>query len=114
MYAIFAALFVCYALLIAMGYALIRSRRPEEPQEPEEDELQLRLDFVTHEQLDQKLSQEAKKWEWLLDEWHEKFSTLHARLAKRTKTHQQQQQVEQEQPDIPRLSAAHLRRVGSP
>ena len=114
MAALIALLFLAYALVFALAYALLRARRPEEPQEPEEDEAQLRLDFVTHEQLDQKLSQEAKKWEWLLDEWHEKFSTLHARLAKRTKTHQQQQQVEQEQPDIPRLSAAHLRRVGSP
>lgn len=39
--------------------------------------------YLTSEELEERLGEFSKQHEWLLNEWYEKFSTLHARLAKR-------------------------------
>ena len=39
--------------------------------------------WVTRDELDERLDAERKRSEWELNEWYEKFSTLHARLTKR-------------------------------
>lgn len=99
----------------ALGVVLLAALRLRKPKEAEEPQEQLNFDFVTRDELNERLSQEAKKWEWLLAEWHEKFSTLHARLAKRVKV--SQREIEPEPApveDTPRVSAVHLRRFGSP
>lgn len=55
-------------------YRLVEARRTQK--EPEQD-------FVTRQELDERLEAVAKESQWLLDEWYDKFSTLHARTEKR-------------------------------
>lgn len=39
--------------------------------------------YVTPEQLAEELKKFEQQTEWMMDEWYEKFSTLHARAEKR-------------------------------
>lgn len=40
-------------------------------------------DFITRAQLDEAMKVFQQQTEWMMDEWYEKFSTLHARAEKR-------------------------------
>lgn len=89
----------------------LRKKEPAAPQGGHSAE------YVTLALLEERLSEHTKRAEWLLDEWYEKFSTLHARLAKR----QQRAKKEQEEEPILSLedgrkhprSALPYRRLGS-
>lgn len=48
----------------------------------------LRGDYVTREELEKALEAVMRDAEFELNEWHEKFATLHARLSKRVKRDQ--------------------------
>lgn len=69
-------------------------------------------EFVTREELEERLSEELEKFDWKREEWHEKFTTLHARLAKRTQ--RKAEPVEGDQLEIEEVpSIVHRRRLGS-
>lgn len=73
-----------------------------------------RDDYVTREQLELALEESSKESEFMLNEWYEKFNTLHLRLSKRVKREAQNgapQLVEDQKQGRP--SIAHLRRLGS-
>jgi len=73
-----------------------------------------RNDYVTREQLELALEESSKESEFMLNEWYEKFNTLHLRLSKRVKREAQNgppQLVEDQKQGRP--SIAHLRRLGS-
>jgi hypothetical protein len=70
--------------------------------------------YVTPEQLELALEKHAREQEFEMNEWYDKFNTLHLRLTKREKrkaTAVEQEQLEDEQ-SAP--SIIHLRRFGSP
>jgi hypothetical protein len=70
--------------------------------------------FVTHEQLELALDKYAKEQEFEMNEWYDKFNTLHLRLTKRDKrkaTAVEHELIEDEQSAA---SVIHLRRFGSP
>lgn len=73
-------------------------------------------DYVTREQLDEIMGEYSKKTEWVLDEWYEKFNTLHARLAKRAQRAAPPPPAngveQEEQTQLP--SVLQFRRLGSP
>lgn len=53
------------------------------PQEPPQTLVGLIPDHVTHQELEERLKGFQQQTEWMMDEWYEKFSTLHARAEKR-------------------------------
>jgi len=71
--------------------------------------------YVTHDQLDEALAKFSKQTEWMMDEWYEKFSTLHARAEKRVnrdkKNRAERGEVVEEEPQ--RVTALMFRRPGS-
>lgn len=60
--------------------ALIRWLWPQEPPKRTEDAEDR---YITRAEFQRELETFRKESTWLFDEWHEKFSTLHARLTKR-------------------------------
>lgn len=48
------------------------------PTQPRRDD-----DAVTRDEFEARMKDFDQRTEWVLNEWHEKFSTLHARLSKR-------------------------------
>jgi len=70
--------------------------------------------YVTPEQLELALEKYSREQEFEMNEWYDKFNTLHLRLTKRDKrkaTAVEQEQLEDEQSNP---SVIHLRRFGSP
>lgn len=69
--------------------------------------------YVTPEQLELALEKYAKAQEFELNEWYDKFNTLHLRLTKRDKRKATavEQEVQEEESSVP--SVIHLRRFGS-
>lgn len=53
------------------------------PPEPPRTQLSVPPDIVTKAQLDEAMKVFQQQTEWMMDEWYEKFSTLHARAEKR-------------------------------
>lgn len=97
-----------------MLFVLRRDQRPKEAAKKQERRSER---YVTADDLEERLKDFQKEQKWVLDEWHDKFSTLHARLAKRQQRAAKQQQSEEleleEQPQGAR-SVLHLpRRIGS-
>lgn len=91
--------------------ALWRYLWPLEAEKPQSGQ---RERYVTDEQLELALEKFSRNQEYELNEWYEKFSTLHARLSKRDK--RKATAVEQEEQDIvePPISVLQFRRLGSP
>lgn len=96
-------------MLKALARFILRNDAPPTPERRSER-------FVTPSELDEALAKMQKELEWELTEWHEKFSTLHARLAKRAQRANgaaghpiPTEQLEQQ----PRPSVLHHRRPGS-
>ncbi len=84
------------------------------PKDTESQQKVRREHYVTDEQLELALQKFSKEQEFEMNEWYDKFSTLHARLTKRDKrkaTPVEQEQLEDEEF---RPSVIHLRRFGSP
>lgn len=52
--------------------------------------------YITVREFEARISEELERFDWKRDEWHEKFSTLHARLAKRVKQQEEQQEPAQQ------------------
>lgn len=74
-------------------------------------------DWVSRADFDAAIQKLEQRIEWDLSEWYDKFSTLHARTAKRVQRESQQGQngkrhAEQEQPE-PKPSALHYRKPWS-
>lgn len=71
---------------------------------------------VTKEYVDQRIAEFEKSFEWTLDEWYTKFSTLHARAEKatqRARKKEGQQQPELVMPNGDRPSVLHHRKPWS-
>jgi hypothetical protein len=70
--------------------------------------------YVTPDQLELALEKYAKEQEFEMNEWYDKFNTLHLRLTKRDQ--RKSKAVEQEQLEVEESapSVIHLRRFGSP
>lgn len=72
--------------------------------------------YVTPSELEEALTSLQKRLDWEMNEWHEKFSTLHARLAKRQQRlagTTGQPIVESEPPTPPRPSVLNYRKPWS-
>ncbi len=69
------------AVLGALG--LIAFLKRPEPRKATKTVPRLLEDAVTQEQLELFKKDIDQRTEWVLNEWYEKFSTLHARLSKR-------------------------------
>lgn len=104
------ALIAVILLVHLVLLALDRRGKPEEAAPKQKGRSER---FVTHEQLEERLEEEAKRMQWANEEWHEKFSTLHARLAKRVKRSEKPEPEveEEEQPELSPVLAR--RRLGS-
>lgn len=111
---ILATFLALLCVLFALGVALLARRAPEKPQEAPKKQERRNAEYVTAEQLEERLAKFAKAQEWEMDEWYEKFSTLHARLAKRQQRQRKQEEQEEfELEEEPAPSVVHLRRLGS-
>jgi len=69
------------ALLGALGLIALRERQG--PRKVVKTSVRPPEDAVTQEQLELFKKDIDQRTEWVLNEWYEKFSTLHARLSKR-------------------------------
>lgn len=75
-----------FALLAGSALIVLAWRfRPSAVERPSQD---ASGPFLTSEQLEKRLEGFQKDADWMLNEWHEKFSTLHARLTKRVQRSQ--------------------------
>lgn len=76
-----------------------------------------RADYVTREELSAALEEYARESEYALNEWYEKFNTLHLRLSKRVKREESrtppQLPLVATPPSGERPSVLHLRKLGS-
>jgi len=85
------------------------------PPEAQQTLDRLTAQYVTTAELEDRLKQFEKETEWMMDEWYEKFSTLHARAEKRVnrdkKNRAERGEVVEEEPQ--RVSALMFRRPGS-
>jgi len=66
--------------------ALFRYLWPAEPEKSQPRAEQLSLDLVTRAEFDAAIQKIEQRVEWDLSEWYDKFSTLHARAAKRVQS----------------------------
>lgn len=84
------------------------------PQDAEKTQSVRQERYVTPEQLELALEKYAREQEFEMNEWYDKFNTLHLRLTKREQ--RKAKAVEQEQPEDEQIapSIIHLRRFGSP
>lgn len=74
-------------------------------------------DWVSRAEFDAAIQKLEQRIEWDLSEWYDKFSTLHARTAKRQQRSQQGGKggtAEQEPPPDSRPSVLHYRKPWSP
>ncbi len=99
---------------VTLGFMLKALWRLIWPPDAEKTQTQRTERYVTSEQLELALEKYAREQEFEMNEWYEKFNTLHLRLSKRDKrkataVEQEQQEVEESVPSI-----IHLRRFGSP
>lgn len=88
----------------------------KEPKRDTPEPVKDAADVVTRAELDAFRRDMEQRTEWVLNEWYEKFSTLHARLSKRVaRAAQGSAQVEAnlEEPQ-PVRSVLAFRRLGSP
>lgn len=69
------------------------------PQEPQKTLVGLIPDHVTHEELEERLKKFQQQTEWMMDEWYEKFSTLHARAEKRVNRDRKNREEPPARPD---------------
>jgi len=74
--------------------ALARYILREEPVKTQQLPTALSVNSVSREEFDAAIQKLEQRIEWDLSEWYDKFSTLHARTAKRS------QRAKQEQPEI--------------
>jgi hypothetical protein len=70
--------------------------------------------YVTPDQLELALEKYAKEQEFEMNEWYDKFNTLHLRLTKRDKRKATAVEQEQLEDEDSTPSLIHLRRFGSP
>jgi len=56
-------------------------------------------DHVSHQELEERLKTFQQQTEWMMDEWYEKFSTLHARAEKRVNRDRKNQEQPAPRPD---------------
>jgi hypothetical protein len=70
--------------------------------------------YVTHDQLELALEKYSKEQEFEMNEWYDKFNTLHLRLTKRDQRKAKAVEQEQLEHEESAPSVIHLRRFGSP
>jgi hypothetical protein len=95
--------------------ALWRWFWPQDPAKTLKSQLELELHYIPRAEFESEMQKLRDRVEWDLSEWYDKFSTLHARTAKRQQRSQQQtagEQVEQVQPERPK-SALQFRKPWS-
>lgn len=72
-------------------------------------------DWVSRAEFDAAIQKLEQRIEWDLSEWYDKFSTLHARTAKRQqRAHQQNGKSVEQEPQEVRPSVLHHRKPWSP
>lgn len=100
------------ALLVA-AWRLRPNQAPGRIEDPDDTPSARKIRALVDARLDEALERFQKEQEFELNEWYEKFNTLHARLAKRVsraaKSNDQGVEREVEEPEVP-LSMAYLRR----
>jgi hypothetical protein len=99
-------------MLKALARWILRSEPVKTQRKPE----QFELDLVPRAEFDAAIQRLEQRIEWDLSEWYDKFSTLHARTAKRAQRQQNGkggEQVEQSQPTEPRRSVLAYRKPWS-
>lgn len=75
--------------------ALARYILREEPEKTQPRQPQVVGNYVSREEFDAAIQRLEQRIEWDLSEWYDKFSTLHARTAKRS------QRAKQEELELP-------------
>jgi BMFP domain-containing protein YqiC len=75
--------------------ALARYILRQEPEKTQPQRTASVVDSVSREEFDAAIQKLEQRIEWDLSEWYDKFSTLHARTAKRS------QRAQQAQPELP-------------
>lgn len=68
---------------------------PQDATKTQPSSPQLELDFVSRAEFESEIQKLNQRIEWDLSEWYDKFSTLHARAAKRVQRQQNGNGVEQ-------------------
>lgn len=63
--------------------ALLAFQGARQPRRAVKSEPRQATDAVTRDEIEARFKDYEQRTQWLLDEWYEKFNTLHARLAKR-------------------------------
>jgi len=71
-------------------------------------------DYVKRDELEAIVKGLEQRTEWVLDEWYEKFQTLHARLSKRASRAAQSAPPAMQSEPEPQPSVLQFRRMGSP
>ncbi len=92
--------------------ALARYILRGEPEKTQQLPPQLVGNSVSREEFDAAIQRLEQRIEWDLSEWYDKFSTLHARTAKRQQRGKQQQELEIPEPE-PRPSVLNYRKPWS-
>jgi len=93
--------------------ALFRYFWPLDAEKTQARPEQLSLDLVTRAEFDAAIQKIEQRVEWDLSEWYDKFSTLHARAAKRVQREKQPANgggQEQQSAEPAPLSILHMRR----
>lgn len=108
-----------WVLLGALAlFAFKRYQRPQDAPKTQRKQQESVNDWVSRADFDAAIQKLEQRIEWDLSEWYDKFSTLHARTAKRAQRANQQggngksEQLEIEQPAA-RPSALHYRKPWS-
>lgn len=110
---------VVLALFVALreGSTLIAAWRSQRETRPSRTQQDPSDDYVTRSELSEALQAFSRDHEFEMNEWYEKFATLHARLSKRVKREQQvpppQLGLAQGGGSEDRPSIIHHRKLGS-
>lgn len=99
---------------LALGSVLFALQRPKVPSKAPKTAPRLETDSVTRDEIDARFKDYEQRTEWLLNEWYEKFNTLHARLAKRASRAAAPPPPPGDPEPDGQLSVLNFRRLGSP
>lgn len=109
---ILAGFLVAFSVL-ALAFALIASKRVEQPKDAHQTREVPVGDFVTRDEMDAAIAKNSEQLEFEWNEWYEKFKNLHLRLSKRDKRKAVDQELPEIDEDAPRPSVLAFRRTGS-
>lgn len=108
------AVLATFWITLRVAPVLLASREPKRAPKAVETPSGPITDTVTRAEFEAFKKDVEQRTEWVLDEWYEKFQTLHARLSKRASRAAQSAPPPQVGEPEPQPSVLQFRRMGSP